>query len=205
MKAVLSSRNRKKIAELQRLLREKIPTIELYSLDDVGIEGDAVETGETFEENALIKAHFGARPGYYAFADDSGLEVDALDGRPGVYSARYAGEPCNDQNNNDLLLSELADVPREKRTGRYVSVIACVTPSGEEFFVRGTCEGEILFSPRGTGGFGYDPLFFVPLLNKTFAEVTAEEKDAVSHRGNAIRLFLEKYADKIVEVSDVDQ
>ncbi|MBO7762935.1 MAG: RdgB/HAM1 family non-canonical purine NTP pyrophosphatase [Clostridia bacterium] len=205
MKAVLSSRNKKKLLELQRILSERIPTIELYLLDDVGISGDAEETGETFEENALIKARFGAIPGYYAFADDSGLEVDALDGRPGVYSARYAGEPCNDENNNDLLLSEMRDVPREKRTGRYVSVIACVTPDGREFLARGTCEGEILFERRGQGGFGYDPLFYVPVLDKTFAEVTAEEKDAVSHRGNALRLFLDRYADKIVEVDNVNK
>ena len=205
MKAVLSSRNRKKIIELERMLRERIPTIQLFSLDDVGIIGEAEETGETFEENALIKARFGAIPGYYAFADDSGLEVDALDGRPGVYSARYAGEPCNDENNNARLLSELCDVPTEKRTGRYVSVIACITPDGEELSVRGTCEGRILTAPQGSGGFGYDPLFYVPLLDKTFAEVTAEEKDAVSHRGNAIRAFLDCYAEKFVEVEDAEQ
>ena len=205
MKAVLSSHNKKKIPELQRMLSERIPTIELCSLDDVGIYGEPEETGSTFEENALLKARFGAIPGYYSFADDSGLEVDALDGRPGVFSARYAGEPCNDENNNRLLLSELDGVPAERRTGRYVSVIACITPDGEELFVRGTCEGEILFAPRGNGGFGYDPLFFVPELNKTFAEVSAEEKDAISHRGNAIRAFLARYADKIVEVTNADE
>lgn len=205
MKAVLASRNRKKLLELERMLRERIPTIELYSLDDVGIVGDAEETGATFEENALIKARFGAIPGYYAFADDSGLEVDALDGRPGVYSARYAGEPCNDENNNELLLSELRGVPRERRTGRYVSVIACVSPNGEEFVARGACEGELLTAPRGCGGFGYDPLFFVASLDKTFAEITAEEKDAISHRGNAMRTFLDQFSSKIVEVSDAEQ
>lgn len=205
MKAVLSSHNKKKIPEMQRMLSERIPTIELCLLDDIGIHDEPEETGETFEENALLKARFGAVPGYYSFADDSGLEVDALGGRPGVYSARYAGEPCNDENNNRLLLSELEGVSAERRTARYVSVIACVTPSGEELLVRGTCEGEILFSPRGTGGFGYDPLFFVPELNKTFAEVTPEEKDAISHRGNAIRAFLAQYADKIVEVPNADE
>lgn len=205
MKAVLASRNRKKLLELERMLRERIPTIELYSLDDVGIVGDAEETGATFEENALIKARFGAVPGYYAFADDSGLEVDALDGRPGVYSARYAGEPCNDENNNNLLLSELSGVPPKERTGRYVSVIACLTPSGEEFVARGTCEGELLTAPRGCGGFGYDPLFYVASLDKTFAEITAEEKDAISHRGNAMRAFLDQFSSKIVEVTDAEQ
>ena len=205
MKAVLASRNKKKIVEMERLLRERIPTIELLSLDDVGILGEAEETGTTFEENALLKARFGAAPGRYSFADDSGLEVDALDGRPGVYSARYAGEPCNDANNNARLLSELSGVPAEGRTGRYVSVIACIDPSGNEFFVRGTCEGILLEKPRGNGGFGYDPLFYVPELGKTFAEVTPEEKDAVSHRGKAIRAFLKQFADKIVEVPDADK
>ena len=111
---------------MERLLGEGIEGLRLLSLDDVGISGDAEETGLTFEENALIKARFGATPGRYSFADDSGLEVDALDGRPGVFSARYAGEPCNDENNNALLLREMASVEAEKRTARYVSVIACV-------------------------------------------------------------------------------
>ena len=199
MKAILASHNKKKIVEMQRLLRLRIPGIELISPEEVGIFGEAVEDGTTFEENALLKAHYCARAGYYVFADDSGLEVDALDGRPGVYSARYAGEPCNDQNNNDLLLSEMRDVPAEKRTARYVSVIACVTPSGEELTARATCEGVMLFEPRGNGGFGYDPLFYVPELKKTFAEVTPEEKDAISHRGRAVRLFLDLHADKIRE------
>ncbi len=200
MKAVLSSRNKKKIVEMQRLLGECIEGLELLSLDEVGIFGDAEETGETFEENALLKARFGAAPDRYSFADDSGLEVDALDGRPGVYSARYAGEPCNDARNNERLLSEMASVEAEKRTARYVSVIACVCPDGREFLARGTCEGVILMTPRGNGGFGYDPLFFVPALDKTFAEITAEEKDAISHRGKAVRAFLDRFADKIVEV-----
>ncbi len=205
MKAVLSSRNKKKIAEMQRMLNEQIPSLTLFSLDDVGISGEAEETGATFEENALIKAQFARKDGYYVFADDSGLEVDALNGRPGVYSARYAGEPCNDERNNCLLLEELSHIPKEKRTGRYVSVIVCVTPSGEVLTARGTCEGEILFSPRGSGGFGYDPLFYVPKLCKTFAEVTPEEKDAISHRGNAMRAFLQLYANHFEEVADDNQ
>ena len=205
MKAVLASHNKKKIVEMERLLKLRIPDITLVSPEEAGIVGEAVESGMTFEENALLKAEYCAIPGYYSFADDSGLEVDALDGRPGVFSARYAGEPCNDQNNNDLLLSELADVPAERRTGRYVSVIACVTPSGERYIARGTCEGVLLFEPRGNGGFGYDPLFYVPELAKTFAEVAPEEKDAVSHRGRAIRSFLEAYADKILEVENADK
>lgn len=205
MKAVLASRNKKKILELERMLGEGIPGLSLASLDEVGILGDAEETGATFLENALIKARFGAVPGYYSFADDSGLEVDALDGRPGVYSARYAGEPCNDQNNNRRLISELADVSAPERTGRYVSVIACVTPTGEELYAVGTCEGELLFEPRGNGGFGYDPYFYIPSLGKTFAEVTLEEKDAVSHRGNAIRAFLKQYAHIFKEDKHADE
>ena len=205
MKAVLASRNKKKILEMERMLRERIPSIELCSLDDVGISGEAEETGLTFEENALIKARFGAAPGRYSFADDSGLEVDYLDGRPGVFSARYAGEPCDDERNNARLLAELSGVPAERRTARYVSVIACICPDGEELLARGTCEGVMLESYRGNGGFGYDPLFFVPVLDKTFAEVTPEEKDAVSHRGNAIRQFLSLYAERIVEVADVNE
>ena len=197
MKAILASHNKKKIVEMQRLLRERIPGIELISPEEAGIAGEAEETGITFEENALLKAHYCALPGYYVFADDSGLEVDALNGRPGVFSARYAGEPCNDGNNNVLLLSELEGVPAERRTGRYVSVIACLTPEGEELTTRATCEGVLLTAPQGNGGFGYDPLFYVPELCKTFAEVTPEEKDAISHRGRAVRLFLELYADKI--------
>ena len=205
MKAILASHNKKKILEMQRLLAERIPGIELISPEEAGIEGEAVESGLTFEDNALIKVHYCARPGYYVFADDSGLEVDALDGRPGVFSARYAGEPCNDENNNALLLSELDGVPAEKRTGRYVSVIACLTPSGEELLARATCEGILLTAPLGNGGFGYDPLFYVPELQKTFAEVTPAEKDAISHRGRAIRLFLDLHADKITEESHADE
>ncbi len=206
MKAILSSRNKKKIAELYRILKDRLPDLELYSLDDVGIEGEAVEDGKTFEENALLKARFASKEGYYVFADDSGLEVDALGGRPGVYSARYAGEPCDDAKNNELLLFELKDVKKESRSARYVAVLACITPSGEELVVRGTCEGEILPTPsEGNGGFGYDPLFYVPMLGKTFAEVTAEEKDAISHRGNAIRLFLDRYIDKLRGADHADE
>ncbi len=191
--AVLASHNQKKIAEFLRIIREELPEFQLISLRDVGGPDDIEETGTTFEENALIKARAGAKLGYISLADDSGLEVYTLDNRPGVYSARYAGEPCNDENNNRLLLKELFDVPPEKRGGRYVSVIACVLPDGREFVTRGTCEGVLLDAPRGSGGFGYDPLFYIPSLGKTFAEVTPEEKDKVSHRGKALREFCKKY------------
>ena len=189
MKAVLASHNKKKIEEIRRILSAFFPDVTLLSLEQVGVTGEIEETGETFEENALIKARAGAGSGRFSIADDSGLEVDALGGRPGVYSARYAGEPCDDAKNNALLLSELSGVPDAGRTGRYVSVIACICPDGQAFTVRGTCDGCILTAPRGTAGFGYDPLFFVPELQKTFAEATAEEKDSVSHRGRALRAF----------------
>ncbi len=189
MKAVLASHNKKKIEEIRRILSAFFPDVTLLSLEQVGVTGEIEETGETFEENALIKARAGAGAGRFSIADDSGLEVDALGGRPGVYSARYAGEPCDDAKNNALLLSELSGVPDTGRTGRYVSVIACICPDGQAFTVRGTCDGRILTAPRGTAGFGYDPLFFVPELQKTFAEATAEEKDSVSHRGRALRAF----------------
>jgi XTP/dITP diphosphohydrolase len=196
MKLVLASHNPHKIKEIEAVLcRCGITDIELLSLTDIGYEGDIEENGTTFEENAVIKASVPAALGYCGIADDSGLEVDALDGRPGVYSARYAGEPCNDDNNNKKLLSELDAVPDDKRTARFVSVVAFVDPHHPErnFTVRGECPGVILREERGHDGFGYDPLFYLPELNKTYAQITTEEKNAVSHRGKAMRLFAERY------------
>lgn len=193
MKIVLASRNKKKIAELQALLSEYISDIEMLSLDDVGIYGEIEENGETFEENALIKAHAAAKSGYIGVGDDSGLEVDALGGAPGVYSARYAGGHGDDEANNACLLKNLED--KCDRSARFVSCIACVFPDEygiEPFTVRGTIEGEILRERRGEGGFGYDPLFYYAPFGKTLAEVSGEEKNSVSHRANAIRLFAEK-------------
>lgn len=199
MKIVLSSRNKKKIAEMRVLLQEQggaFEGVEILSLDDIGYTDDVEETGTTFEENALIKASIPAEYGYIGIADDSGLAVDALGGAPGVYSARYAGEPCNDENNNQKLLSELANTPDEERTGAYVCAIACVFPDGRRFTVRGECRGRLLREYHGDGGFGYDPLFYCPGYGRTFAEVTSEQKNAVSHRGKAVRAFakmFEKY------------
>ena len=193
MKIVLASRNKKKKAELQALLSQYIENIEILSLDDVGIYGDIEEDGTTFEENALIKARVAAASGYIGVGDDSGLEVDALGGAPGVYSARYAGEHGDDEANNTLLLKNLED--KSDRNGRFVCSIACVFPEKygyEPIVVRGTVEGEIIKERQGNGGFGYDPLFFVSSLNKTFAEATPEEKNNISHRGNAIKAFAEK-------------
>jgi len=197
MKIVLASRNQKKIGELRTILSESFPNLEILSLDDVGIEGEIEENGSTFEENALIKARVAATSGYIGVGDDSGLTVDALGGDPGIYSARYAAR-CHfagdhdDEGNNQALLQNLAGVPSEKRTGAFVCAIGCVMPDGREFTVRGEARGRMLEEYRGGGGFGYDPLFFYDPLNKTFAELTPDEKNAVSHRGKAVRAFAKK-------------
>ena len=201
MKIVLSSRNKKKIAEMRTLLQEQggvFEDVEILSLDDIGYTDDVEETGTTFEENALIKASVPAEYGYIGIADDSGLSVDALDGAPGVYSARYAGEPCNDENNNQKLLRELESTPDEERTGAYVCAIACVFPDGRSFTVRGECRGRLLREYHGDGGFGYDPLFYCPGYQKTIAEVTPEQKNAVSHRGKAVRAFAKRFGKYVV-------
>ena len=183
MKAVLASHNKHKIAELQALLRKHIPDIEILSLSDVGLEGEIVEDGKTFEENALIKANFAAKSGYIGIGDDSGLCVAALDGAPGIYSARYAGDGANDQKNNEKLLADLTREPY--RAAKFVCCIACVFPSGKPLTVVGETYGEILVCPRGEGGFGYDPLFWVDELGKTYAELTPDEKNLISHRAKA--------------------
>ena len=193
MKIVLASRNKKKKAELQTLLSNFVKNIEILSLDDVGIYGEIEEDGATFEENALIKARAAAESGYIGVGDDSGLMVDALGGAPGVYSARYAGDHGNDEANNDLLLKNLED--KDDRSARFVCCIACVFPEKygfEPIVVKGFAEGQILRERQGSGGFGYDPLFYFPQFGKTLAEVTPEEKNSVSHRGNAIAAFAEK-------------
>ena len=195
MKIVLATHNKNKTREVSEILsdyRDRIGEIELLTLDDVGIKGDIEETGTTFEENALIKARRGAESGILTIADDSGIEVDALDGAPGVYSARFSGPHGNDETNNELLLQKLAGLTREKRTARYVAAIACVFPDGDSFTVRGTTEGIILFDYEGKGGFGYDPLFWSTDLKKSFGKATPEEKNGVSHRGRAIRLMADE-------------
>ncbi len=193
MKIVLASRNKKKKAELEALLSKYIDDIEILSLDDVGIYDEIEENGETFEENAFIKARIAASAGYIGVGDDSGLEVDALGGAPGVYSARYSGEHGDDEANNDRLLFELNR--KDNRHARFVCCLACVFPERyriEQFTVRGNVEGEILTERRGNGGFGYDPLFYIPALGKTMSELSSEEKNSISHRGAAIEAFAEK-------------
>lgn len=192
MKVVLASHNAHKIKEIRAVLQAcRCENIELISLSDIGCYEEIEENGTTFEENAVIKASVPAKLGYCSIADDSGLMVDALDGRPGVYSARYAGEPCNDARNNEKLLKEMDGVPDGERSARFISVIAFIDPAHPEnnFTVRGECPGEMLREERGNDGFGYDPLFYLPQLNKTYAEITTEEKNLVSHRGKAMRLL----------------
>ena len=189
MDFLIATHNMKKRDELQRILSPL--GVHVLTADEAGVDlTDVEETGTTFEENALLKARSGCKEGKMpCIADDSGLCVDALDGAPGVYSARFAGEHGNDDKNNEKLLSLLSDIPPEKRTARFVSTVACVFPDGRELVVRGECEGKIGYEKRGENGFGYDPLFYVG--ERTFAEFTPEEKDAVSHRGNALRALTE--------------
>lgn len=190
MKIVLASRNSKKVRELETFLCEISSDITVLSLDDIGFHDEIIEDGKTFAENSRIKAEVPAKLGYIGVADDSGLEVDALDGAPGVYSARFSGEGATDEKNNQKLLKALENVPEEKRTARFKTVITCIFPDGREISADGVCEGSILSKARGNDGFGYDPLFYYPELGKTFAELSSDEKNAVSHRGKAMRKFL---------------
>lgn len=185
MDFLIATHNLKKRDELQRILSPL--GLRVLTADEAGVDlTDVEETGTTFEENALLKARSGAKEGNMpCIADDSGLCVDALDGSPGVYSARYAGEHGNDAKNNEKLLEALSDVPTEKRTARFVSCVACVFPDGRELTVQGEVKGVIGYQPKGENGFGYDPLFYIG--ERSFAEFTSSEKDAVSHRGNALR------------------
>ncbi len=201
MRVVLASSNRGKVRELKELLPE---WIEIVTADDVGISLPE-ETGDTFLENALLKARAAAHDsGMVAIADDSGLEVDALDGRPGVRSARFAGEDASDPENNALLVEMLRDVTRERRTARFRSVVAVVAPDGSQLHDDGVAEGVILSVPRGDHGFGYDPLFQPIGIERTFAELSLDQKNEISHRGKAFhsiagRLvpFLEAYQSKL--------
>ncbi len=191
MKIFIATKNQKKLTELSRIL---VPMgFEVLCEKDLDKPfTDAIEDGTTFEENAIIKAKSGLmQTGLISVADDSGICVDFLDGRPGIFSARYSGEHGNDEMNNDKLLEELSCVPMEKRTAYYVAAIACVFPDGRQFTVRGECHGHIALERQaGNGGFGYDPLFISE--KGPFSQLTAEEKDKISHRGNALRLFKEE-------------
>jgi len=189
VRAVVASRNRHKLREIGVLLADAGLRWDLLSIDEVAPGCALTEEEPSFEGNALSKARqAAAASGLPALADDSGIEVDALGGAPGVYSARWSGEPCDDARNNQKMLRELAGVPPERRTARYRCVAAFVDPArGLEIVRAGTCEGRLLESPRGTGGFGYDPLFLVESLGRTMAEITLEEKNRLSHRAAAFR------------------
>ena len=200
IRVVLATHNAGKVRELADPLARF--GVEVVSLEAFSHIGEVEETGVTFEENACIKAREIARlTGLVSIADDSGLEVDALGGKPGVYSARYSDDwqslpdESRDARNIRKLLHELADVPENKRSCRFVSCMACVRPDGAEMLVRGVWEGTLLHSPRGQNGFGYDPVFFDQNIQKTAAELTRDEKNARSHRGNALRALLAKWQD----------
>ena len=185
-KLVLASGNRKKIAELQEILGNFGIEVVPQNAFDVP---EAEETGTTFVENAIIKARNACRhTGLPAIADDSGIEVDALNGAPGVYSARFSGADATDEKNNALLVEKLRDVAEEKRTARYHAVLVLMRHAGDPtpLIAHGSWEGRIILTPRGSNGFGYDPHFMVPELNQTAAELSAEEKHARSHRGKAL-------------------
>ena len=192
MKLVLASQNQKKIKEMNEILAQL--GIEVCSQAEAGVNLDVEETGTTFEENSLLKAHAVMEAsGMPAIADDSGLCVDCLGGAPGVYSARYGGEGLDDTARYKLLLENMRG--QMPRTAKFVSVITCCFPNGDVITARGECPGTIAFAPMGEGGFGYDPVFFIPGLKKTFAQLTAEEKNAISHRGKALEVFKTKLED----------
>lgn len=197
MKLVLASKNPKKLRELNDILSQL--GIEVCSQTEVGVDVDVEETGTTFEENSLLKAQAVMEAaGLPAIADDSGLCVDVLQGAPGVYSARYGGEGLDDMGRTRLLLENMRGA-QGPRTAKFVSVITCCFPNGDVLCARGECPGTIAFAPVGEGGFGYDPVFFIPQLKKTFAQLTAQEKNAISHRGQALKAFqvkLEEYLNK---------
>ena len=193
MKLVLASKNAHKLVEMRDILSQL--GVEVVLESDVGVDVDVEETGATFEENAFLKARAVMEAsGLPAIADDSGLCVDALNGAPGVYSARYGGPELDDAGRYRLLLENMRG--QLDRRCKFVSAICCCFPNGDRVEARGECAGTLAYAPKGADGFGYDPVFFVPGLKKTFAELSPEEKNAISHRGNALNKFkteLESY------------
>lgn len=186
-KIVFATKNKGKIKEIQAVLGD---SFEIVSMEDAGINIDVVEDGTTFEENALKKAtEIMKVSGTIVLADDSGLEVDYLDKAPGIYSARFMGEDTSYDIKNNEILKRLEGVPEDKRTARFVCVIAAAFPNGRCETVRGTIEGIIGYEIKGENGFGYDPIFYVPELKKTTAELSMEEKNKISHRGKALRMM----------------
>ena len=198
MQYVVATHNAKKLVELSRILEP----LGIHAVTDRDLHitlPEVEETGDTFEENAYLKAASACKEtGLPAIADDSGLMVDALNGAPGVYSARYAGENATDEERIHKLLQELDGVEEARRGAHFVSAVCCVFPNGDMLTTRGECPGKIGFAPRGEGGFGYDPVFVVE-GGRTYAELSAQEKDAISHRGEALRLFRAKLMTYIKE------
>jgi len=188
---VLATRNAHKIEEVQRIINATCDDIVVRDLSDWPDAPDVVEDGATFAANALLKARaLAAHTGATVIADDSGICVDALNGMPGIFSARWSGSHGRDKENVQLLLDQLSDVPDSRRTAQFVCSMAVVTAGGEERVVEGVVDGEVVRAPRGTDGFGYDPIFQPFGFDRTTAELTAVEKDAISHRGQAIRAFV---------------
>lgn len=196
-KIIFATGNKGKIKEIQMILADL--EVEVITMKDAGIVIDIEENGKTYEENALIKARAVASyTDAIVMADDSGLEIDYLNNEPGIYSARYMGEDTSYRIKNANLIERLEGVADEKRTARFVCAIAAVMPDGKEITTRGIIEGRIGYEEKGSNGFGYDPIFYVPRFGKTTAELSEEEKNQVSHRGNALMLMkeeLKKYAD----------
>ncbi|WP_328320614.1 RdgB/HAM1 family non-canonical purine NTP pyrophosphatase [Kribbella sp. NBC_00382] len=187
-KVLLASNNKKKLEELRRILAPIVPGIEVLGLGDVPAYEEPAETEPTFEGNALLKAHAAlAATGLPSIADDSGICVDALNGMPGVLSARWSGPAKDNHANNVLLLGQLEDVPDERRTASFVAAVALVREGFEDVVVRGEMPGHVIRELRGSGGFGYDVLFAAEGYDRTTAELSIEEKDAISHRGKALR------------------
>lgn len=200
---VLATHNKNKVREMERLLGQTLGGRVEFSVktaEQVGVIDEIEENGTTFDENARIKARALASDRYISIADDSGLSVDALGGAPGVYSARWSGE--GDAGNNKKLLRELEGRHGEERKARFVTAVCCILPSGRELMLHGECEGLILDAPRGDGGFGYDPLFLYEPLGRSFAELSGDEKNAVSHRGRAMRALADRLADILLSEHD---
>lgn len=201
MKVVLASRNKHKLEEISKITQKF--DMELVLESQLGVDIDVEETGSTFEENSYLKAEAVMKAtGLPALADDSGIAVDALNGEPGIYSARYGfDDSLDDWGRLQLLLKNTEQVPDDQRQAKFVCVITLVTPQGQTIQARGEVHGTLLRAPAGENGFGYDPIFYYPPLGKSLAQVTAEEKNQVSHRANALKVFYEKlkeagYADK---------
>lgn len=203
LRLLVATRNRGKLREYRQLLADM--PVEVIDLEELGIMEEVAETGSTFVENAVQKALAYARlSGLWTWAEDSGLEVDALGGEPGVHSARFAGPEATDADRYRLLLQRMAHVPPGQRTARFRCVIAIATPEGRVELAEGHCEGEIALAPRGAHGFGYDPVFYLPDRQRTMAELPPEEKNRISHRAQAARTARQILERMLADLSDTD-